>query len=137
MSKYDEDINENPFFQKQLSLLTSFEDVVVILVPQRKSVPSKFSLEDIKCHIVTEKSQKNEEDNLQTLNGQNIQIKDSIVKYGDLEVPILFNETHYGQDWEKVKILCIKRPLIEPSFEFHDEVGEYLLILKAMHVRFE
>ena len=57
MSKYDEDINENPFFQKQLSHLTSFEDVVVILVPQKKSVPAKFSLEDIKCHIVIEKNQ--------------------------------------------------------------------------------
>ena len=48
MSKYDEDINENPFFIKQLSYLTSFENVVVILVPQKKSVPSKFNLEDVK-----------------------------------------------------------------------------------------
>ena len=48
MSKYDEDINENPFFIKQLSHLTSFENVVVILVPQKKSVPSKFNLEDVK-----------------------------------------------------------------------------------------
>ena len=48
-----------------------------------------------------------------------------MVKYGELEVPILFSETHYGQDWEKVKILCIKRPLTEASFEFHDEVGKY------------
>ena len=36
-----------------------------------------------------------------------------MVKYGELEVPILFSETHYGQDLEKVKILCIKRPLTE------------------------
>ena len=120
MSKYDEDINENPFFIKQLSYLTSFENVVVILVPQKKSVPSKFHLEDVKDHIVIEKSQ----DNLQTQNGRNIQIKDSMVKYGELEVPILFSETHYGQDLEKVKILCIKRPLTEASFEFHDEVGK-------------
>ena len=48
MSKYDEDINENPFFIKQMSHLTSFENVVVILVPQKKSVPSKFNLEDVK-----------------------------------------------------------------------------------------
>jgi hypothetical protein len=48
MSKYDEDINENPFFKKQLSHLTSFENVVVILVPQKKNVPSKFNLEDVK-----------------------------------------------------------------------------------------
>ena len=48
-----------------------------------------------------------------------------MVKYGELEVPILFSETHYGQDLEKVKILCIKRPLTEASFEFHDEVGKY------------
>ena len=53
-----------------------------------------------------------------------IQIKDSMIKYGELEVPILFSETHYGQDLEKVKILCIKRPLTEASFEFHDEVGK-------------
>ena len=48
MSKYDEDINENPFFIKQMSHLTSFENVVVILVPQKKSVLSKFHLEDFK-----------------------------------------------------------------------------------------
>ena len=120
MSKYDEDINENPFFIKQMSHLTSFENVVVILVPQKKSVLSKFHLEDFKDQILIEKSQ----DDLQTQNGQNIQIKDSMVKYGELEVPILFSETHYGQDLEKVKILCIKRPLTEASFEFHDEVGK-------------
>ena len=45
-----------------------------------------------------------------------------MVKCGELDVPILFSETHYGQDLEKVKILCIKRPLTEASFEFHDEV---------------
>ena len=50
-----------------------------------------------------------------------------MVKYGELEVPILFSETHYGQDLEKVKILCIKRPLTDASFEFHDEVGKYLI----------
>ena len=50
-----------------------------------------------------------------------------MVKYGELEVPILFSETHYGQDLEKVKILCIKRPLTEASFEFHDEVGKYVI----------
>ena len=49
-----------------------------------------------------------------------------MVKFGDLEVPVLFSETHYGEDWEKVKILCIKRPLTDASFEFHDdEVGKY------------
>ena len=48
-----------------------------------------------------------------------------MVKFGDLEVPVLFSETHYGEDWEKVKILCIKRPLTDASFEFHDdEVGK-------------
>ena len=90
------------------------------------SVPSNSATEvtlNILGHIVIEKSQ----DDLQTQNGQNIQIKDSMVKYGELEVPILFSETHYGQDLEKVKILCIKRPLTEASFEFHDEVGKYLI----------
>ena len=67
-------------------------------------------------------------DNLQTQNEQDIQIKDSMVKFGDLEVPVLFSETHYGEDWEKVKILCIKRPLTDASFEFHDdEVGKYFM----------
>ena len=84
------------------------------------SAPQLSSHYYIKGHIVIEKSQ----DDLQTQNGQNIQIKDSMVKYGELEVPILFSETHYGQDLEKVKILCIKRPLTEASFEFHDEVGK-------------
>ena len=117
MSKYDEDINENPFFQAQLSHLTSFEEVVVILVPQKSSIPVKFDNEDIKSHIIVDKN----EEELQTLTGENVVINAEIVKFGDLEVPILFKETHYGQDWEKVKVLCIKRPLTDNSFEFQDD----------------
>lgn len=119
MSKYDEDINENPFFQFVLKHLEALEEVVLILVPQKKALPSRFDLEDMKSHVVVEKSP----DLLQTQNGENVQIKDAMVIFnGGLEVPILFNETHYyGQDWEKVKILCIQRPLTEPSFEFQGE----------------
>lgn len=116
MSKYDEDLNENSFFQFVLQHLNSFDDVVVILVPQKSSLPSRFDLDDMKSHVVVEKSP----DLLQSLNGGDVEIKDAMVTLnGGLEVPILFNETHYyGQDWEKVKILCIQRPLTEPSFEF-------------------
>ena len=115
MSKYDEDINDNPFFQAQLSQLSSFEEVAVILVPQKSSLPSKIEPSDLQTHIIIEKNK----DQLQTQSGHNVFIQDSLVTFGGLQVPILFNETHYGQDWEKVKILCIQRPLTEESFEFH------------------
>ena len=123
MSNYDEDIYENPFFQCLLSHLSSFEDVSAILVPQKKSLPAKFEIPaDLKSHIVIEKS----ENEFLTQNGHEIHIKDKMVflNGGDLQVPILFSETHYGQDWEKVKIFCIKRPLTETSFEFQESLDE-------------
>lgn len=126
MAKYDEDLNENSFFKAQLNFLKTLEDVVVLLVPQVKSVPLKQDLTDLKGHIVVQ----NSEEEFQNLNGDLVIIEESTVKIGGLQVPILFKETHYGQDWEKVKVLCIQRPLSEPSFEFHndDAVGMTITI---------
>ena len=122
MSKsYDEDINSNRFFQETLKHCCDLREICLILVPQSSSIPAKFDLEDIKTHIIV---QDESTEQFVTQNGEKVVINHSQVKFGELEVPILFSETHYGQDWEKVKILCIKRPLTEISFEFESGMNE-------------
>ena len=83
MSKYDEDITKNPFFQSLLTFLTSFEDVVLLLVPRKDSLP-RVKLDDpsdLKCHVVVEKNEK-----WQTLNEENVVINDSYVQIGQSTV---------------------------------------------------
>ena len=119
MSNYDEDLTENPIFNKLVSYITSFEEIVVLLVPKIKSISTKvLQEEDLRAHIIVQKS----EDILENLNGQKVIISEHEVKFeGDaLGIPVLFKETHYGQDWEKVKVLCIQRPVSNKAFENED-----------------
>ena len=65
--------------------------------------------EDLRAHIIVQKR----EDIFENLNGQKVIITENEVKFEDgaIGIPVLFKETHYGQDWEKVKVLCIQRPV--------------------------
>ena len=70
---------------------------------------------------------------LKNLNGQCVEITENEIKCQDIKIPILFKETHYGQDWEKVKVLCIQRPMSETPIqnENDDKIGKtffYLII---------
>ena len=122
MSNYDEDLTENPIFNKLVSYITSFEEIVVLLVPKIKSISTKVlqapNEEDLRAHIIVQKN----EDILENLNGQKVIISEHEVKFeGEaLGIPVLFKETHYGQDWEKVKVLCIQRPVSNKAFENED-----------------
>ena len=121
MSNYDEDLTENPIFNKLISYITSFEEIVVLLVPKIKSISTNIlppNEEDLRAHIIVQKS----EDILENLNGQKVVISENEVKFEreGLGIPVLFKETHYGQDWEKVKVLCIQRPVSNKAFENED-----------------
>ena len=59
MSNYDEDLTQNPFFQHLLDFNTSFEETVVLLVPQIKCIPQIPVLSDLKSHIIVQKNEAN------------------------------------------------------------------------------
>ena len=116
MSEYDEDLTENPFFQAILKEVSNFP-IFAVLVPQKNSLPTKFEDVDIKAHILQVKNDK-------TVNvlDEEIDIQESKIQYSkkteeELNVTILFNETHYLED-QKIKVYCISRPLTDVTFEF-------------------
>ena len=86
-TQYDEDLTENPFFQKLLNYNTSFQEIVVLLVPQIKNIPEiPAKLYDLKAHTIIQKN----EDQLENLNGHPVHITENEVKIDTIDIPILF-----------------------------------------------
>ena len=87
-TQYDEDLTENPFFQNLSNYNTSFQEIVVLLVPQIKNIPEiPAKLYDLKAHTIIQKT----EENLENLNGQPVHITENEVKIDDtINIPILF-----------------------------------------------
>ena len=87
LTQYDEDLTENQFFQNLLNYNTSFQEIVVLLVPQMKNIPEiPAKLYDLKAHTIIQKT----EDHLENLNGQPVHITENEVKINTIDIPILF-----------------------------------------------
>ena len=86
-TQYDEDLTENQFFQNLLNYNTSFQEIVVLLVPQMKNIPEiPAKLYDLKAHTIIQKT----EDHLENLNGQPVHITENEVEINTIDIPILF-----------------------------------------------
>ena len=87
LTQYDEDLTKNQFFQNLLNYNTSFQEIVVLLVPQMKNIPEiPAKLYDLKAHTIIQKT----EDHLENLNGQPVHITENEVKINTIDIPILF-----------------------------------------------
>ena len=104
---YDEDLGSNPMFKRILEHLEASEEAAkeckLILVPKTsKECESGFQVEK---HIL--RPIVGEGDKLVTFQGQRAVIENGFLSIADQTVKILFEETHYSQNWQKYQVFCI------------------------------
>ena len=111
-TQYDEDLTENPFFQKLLNYNTSFQEIVVLLVPQIKNIPEiPAKLYDLKAHTIIQKN----EDHLENLNGHPVHITENEVKIDTIDIPILFKGDVFSKNSSNLIFALL---ILANSFEF-------------------
>ncbi|XP_076274793.1 ankyrin repeat domain-containing protein 27-like isoform X2 [Rhynchophorus ferrugineus] len=115
-SQYDEDLSQNIFFKKIKDhyndlIKKSSKDKWIICVPKNGSYRIEDILSDtILDHVLIQEN----DDTFSTLNKRQIFLKNHFLKVEDVfnvDVEILFEETHYIEGKSKYKVWCIERPL--------------------------
>ncbi|XP_030751626.1 ankyrin repeat domain-containing protein 27-like [Sitophilus oryzae] len=115
-SQYDEDLSKNVFFKsiKEYNsdiLSKAATEKWIICVPRTGSQRNKnISITTILDHVLVPHSA----DTFSTLSKKNIHLKDQHLKYDNIfnvDVEVLFEETHYVGGENKYTVWCIEKPL--------------------------
>ncbi|XP_064599093.1 ankyrin repeat domain-containing protein 27-like [Liolophura sinensis] len=126
MSRYDEDLLENPFYlglqneHKEL-FVTATANRWIICTPRYSSVHKKTcALIDFQDHILVPFPDCDTE--FKSASDKKISIEDNAVKTGkgfqlEQSVPILFEEVFYNNSDESYRVICIDRLLTVPKDE--------------------